>query len=78
MIDANSTVAKVIAQWIRSLLQGIRDLDRKVGEATAAHPEFFIFRVAARSGASACTSIVGSVLLETSALSERAGGAVVQ
>jgi transposase len=43
VIEAKSSVAKVIAQVIRSLVQGIRDLDRKVGEAAAAHPDFFIF-----------------------------------
>ncbi len=43
VIEAKRAVVKVIAQLIRSLVQGIRDLDRKIGEAAAAHPDFFIF-----------------------------------
>jgi hypothetical protein len=34
---------KVSAQVIRSLVRGITDLDRKIEEAAAAHPDFFIF-----------------------------------
>ena len=33
----------MIAQVIRNLVQGIRDLDRKIEEAAAAHPDFFVF-----------------------------------
>ena len=43
MIEAKSTVVKVIVQLIRSLVQGIADLDEKIEEAAAAHPDFFIF-----------------------------------
>jgi transposase len=43
VIEAKSAVVKVIAQLIRSLVQGIADLDRKIEEAAAAHPDFFIF-----------------------------------
>ena len=41
--EAKSAVVKVIAHLIRTLVQGIAELDRKVEEATAAHPDFFIF-----------------------------------
>jgi hypothetical protein len=43
VIEAKSTVVKVSAQVIRSLVRGIADLDRKIEEAAAAHPDFFIF-----------------------------------
>jgi len=36
-------VVKVIVQLMRSLLQGIAELDRKIEEAAGEHPDFFIF-----------------------------------
>ena len=43
VIEAKSAVVKVSAQVIRSLVRGIADLDSKIEEAAAAHPDFFIF-----------------------------------
>jgi hypothetical protein len=43
VIEAKSAVVKVSAQLIRSLIRGVADLDRKIEEAAAAHPEFFYF-----------------------------------
>ena len=43
VIEAKSTVVKVIVQLIRSLVEGIANLDEKVEEAATAHPDFFIF-----------------------------------
>jgi transposase len=43
VVEAKSTVVKVMAQLIRSLVQGIAELDRRIEEAAAAHPDFFIF-----------------------------------
>jgi transposase len=43
VIEAKSAVVKVIAQLIRILVQGIAELDRKIEEAAAAHPDSFIF-----------------------------------
>jgi len=43
VIEAKSAVVKVIAQLIRILVQGIAELDRKIEEQAAAHPDFFIF-----------------------------------
>ena len=43
VIEAKSAVVKIIAQLIRILVQGIAELDRKIEEETAAHPDFFIF-----------------------------------
>lgn len=43
VIEAKSAVVKVIAQLVRILVDGIEDLDRQIEEATAVHPDFFIF-----------------------------------
>jgi Transposase IS116/IS110/IS902 family./Transposase. len=43
VIEAKSMVVKVSVQLIRSLLEGIADLDEKIEEAAAVHPDFFIF-----------------------------------
>jgi len=51
VIEAKSTVVKVSAQVIRSLVRGIADLDRKIEEAAAAHPDFFIFESLPGAGA---------------------------
>jgi transposase len=41
----------VIVQLIRSLLQGIAELDQKIEEAAAEHPDFFIFESLPGAGA---------------------------
>jgi transposase len=51
VIEAKSTVVKVIVQLIRSLLQGIAELDRKIEESAAEHPDFFIFESLPGAGA---------------------------
>jgi len=51
VIEAKSAVVKVSAQLIRSLVRGIADLDRKIEEAAAAHPDFFIFDSLSGAGA---------------------------
>jgi len=43
VIEAKSMVVRVIVQVIVSLLEGIADLDKKIEEAAATHPDFFIF-----------------------------------
>jgi transposase len=43
VIEAKSMVVRVMVQVIVSLLEGIADLDKKIEEAAAAHPDFFIF-----------------------------------
>jgi transposase len=43
VIEAKSTVVKVIVQIIRTLREGIADLDKRIEAAAAAHPDFFIF-----------------------------------
>jgi hypothetical protein len=42
---------KVIVQLIRSLLQGIAELDGKIEEAAVVHPDFFIFASLPGAGA---------------------------
>src|SRR5215469_12280623 len=43
VIEAKGMVVKVIVQVIPCLVQGIADLDKKIEEAAAAHPDFYIF-----------------------------------
>jgi len=51
VIEAKSAVVKVSVQVIRSLIRGVADLDRKIEEAAAAHPDFFIFESLPGAGA---------------------------
>jgi transposase len=51
VIQAKSTVVKVIARVLQALTQGIRDLDRQIEEAAAAHPDFFLFASLPGAGA---------------------------
>ena len=51
VVEAKSMVVKVIVQLVRSLIEGIADLDEKIGEAAAAHPDFFIFESLPGAGA---------------------------
>jgi transposase len=43
VIETKSMVVRVIVRLIASLLEGIADLDKKIAEAAAGHPDFFIF-----------------------------------
>ena len=43
VIEAKRAMVKVTARLISSLLDGISELDGKISEAAAAHPDFFIF-----------------------------------
>ena len=51
VIEAKSAAVKVIVQLIRILLEGIADLDGRIEEAAAAHPDFFIFKSLPGAGA---------------------------
>jgi transposase len=51
VVEAKSAVVKVIVQLIRSLLQGIAELDGKIEEAAVVHPDFFIFASLPGAGA---------------------------
>lgn len=43
VIQAKSTVVKVMSSVLQALTQGIRDLDRQIEKAATAHPDFFLF-----------------------------------
>jgi transposase len=51
VIEAKSTVVKVIVRLMRNLREGIADLDEKIEEAAATHPDFFIFESLPGAGA---------------------------
>jgi transposase len=51
VIEAKRTVVQVIAQLLRTLLEGIATLDRKIAEATEVHPDYFIFQSLPGAGA---------------------------
>ena len=46
VIEAKQTVVQVIAQLLRTLLEGIATLERKIAEAAEVHPDFFIHSIA--------------------------------
>ena len=43
MLEAKRAMVQVNAQLLRTLLEGIANLDSKIEEAASAHPDFFIF-----------------------------------
>ena len=43
VMEAKATAVQVSARLILVLLEGIKDLERRIEEAAAAHPDFFIF-----------------------------------
>jgi transposase len=51
VVEAKSMVVRVIVQLVRSLIEGIADLDEKIEEAAAEHPDFFIFESLPGAGA---------------------------
>lgn len=51
VIEAKRTVVQLIAQLLRTLLEGIATLDSKIEEAAGAHPDYFIFQSLPRAGA---------------------------
>jgi hypothetical protein len=51
VIEAKWTVVQVIAQLLRTLLEGMAMLDRKIAAAAEAHPDFFIFQSLPGAGA---------------------------
>jgi len=64
VIEAKSSVVKVIVQIIRSWVKGIADLDEKIEEAAAAHRD--------------SAALVGGVWLATRALWQCRGSAILQ
>jgi hypothetical protein len=54
-------VVQVIAQLLRSLLEGIAKLDRKIEEAAGAHPDFFIFESLPGAGAALAPRLLAAL-----------------
>jgi transposase len=61
VIEAKSAVVQVIAQLLRSLLEGIAKLDRKIEEAAGAHPDFFIFDSLPGAGAALAPRLLAAL-----------------
>jgi transposase len=61
VIEAKGAVVQVIAQLLRSLLEGIANLDRKIDEATGAHPDFFIFQSLPGAGAALAPRLLAAL-----------------
>ena len=78
VIEAKRTVVQVIAQVLRTLLEGIAALDRKITEAAEAHPDFFIFQSLPGAGAASGAALVGRIGLATRSLCQCGRGAEVQ
>jgi len=61
VIEAKQAVVQVIAQLLRSLLEGIAKLDRKIEEAAGAHPDFFIFESLPGAGAALAPRLLAAL-----------------
>jgi transposase len=61
VIEAKGAVVQVIAQLLRSLLDGIANLDRKIAEAAGAHPDFFIFESLPGAGAALAPRLLAAL-----------------
>jgi transposase len=61
VIEAKGAVVQVIAQLLRSLLEGIANLDRKIEEAAGAHPDFFIFQSLPGAGAALAPRLLAAL-----------------
>jgi len=61
VIEAKGAVVQVIAQLLRSLLEGIANLDRKIEEAVGAHPDFFIFQSLPAAGAALAPRLLAAL-----------------
>jgi transposase len=61
VIEAKGAVVQVIAQLLRSLLEGIATLDRKIAEAAGSHPDFFIFQSLPGAGAALAPRLLAAL-----------------
>jgi hypothetical protein len=61
VIEAERAVVQVIAQLMRSLLEGTANLDRKIAEAAGAHPDFFIFQSLPAAGAALAPRLLAAL-----------------
>jgi len=61
VLEAKRTVVQVLAQLLRTLLEGIATLDRKIAEAAEAHPDFFIFQSLPGAGAALAPRLLAAL-----------------
>jgi len=61
VIEAKRTVVQVIAQLVRTLLEGMATLDRKIAEAAEGHPDFFIFQSLPGAGAALAPRLLAAL-----------------
>jgi transposase len=61
VIEAKGTVVQVIAQLLRTLLEGIATLDNKIAEAASAHPDYFIFQSLPGAGAALAPRLLAAL-----------------
>src|SRR5499427_6139441 len=61
VIEAKRTVVQVIAQLVRTLLDGIATLDGKIAEAAEAHSDFFIFQSLPGAGAALAPRLLAAM-----------------
>lgn len=61
VIEAKGAVVQVIAQLLRSLLEGIANLDRRIAEAAGTHPDFFIFQSLPGAGAALAPRLLAAL-----------------
>src|ERR1700745_4174246 len=61
VIEAKRTVVQVIAGLLRTLLEGIATLHRKIAEAAQAHPDFFIFDSLPGAGAALAPRLLAAL-----------------
>jgi transposase len=61
VIEAKRTVVQVIAQLLRTLLEGIATLDSKIEEAAGAHPDYFIFQSLPGAGAALAPRLLAAL-----------------
>jgi len=61
VIEAKCTVVQVIAQLLRTLLEGIATLDRKIAEAAEGHPDYFIFQSLPGAGAALAPRLLAAL-----------------
>jgi transposase len=61
VIEAKRTVVQVIVQLLRTLLEGIARLDRKIAEAAEVHPDYFIFQSLPGAGAALAPRLLAAL-----------------
>ena len=74
MLEAKRAMVQVNAQLLRTLLEGIANLDSKIEEAANPHPDFFIFESLPGAGQRVGAALIGGVWFPTRSLWQRRGG----